>query len=54
VALRRSLGEVRSVLNVDRVDGGDVVEEEEDASDFGVSRMRPYASWRVNKCDPLP
>ena len=47
------VAEVRSVLKVDRVDASDVVEEE-DASKFGVSRMCPYVSWRVNKCDPLP
>ena len=44
---------VLSVLKVERVDAGDVVEEE-DASSFGVSKICPYASWRVNMCDPLP
>ena len=46
--------EVLSVLKVERVDAGDVVEEEEDTSSFGVRMMCPYASWSVSRCDPLP
>ena len=47
------VAEAMSALEVERVDAGDVVDEE-DASSFGVSRMCPYASWRVNMYDSLP